>query len=482
MAILKGYNSKHRPVKKDSTTVNVNVYMAIHHIEKIDEYEQTMTVHGNLWATWTDEYLVWSPKEWNDTYKVAIDTWKIWQPALALYNSAKGNSWHIYMHGMPAMECPIVLADWVYDLSKVNLSDPAGEKEYNKPTIKLSYDPAERDIGADGSTSEPPTTKKHVSGWEVTESWRKHCYWGPSGCTPEMPDGQPEWYWSLLEFGVKMKRHQPYFAVTILLPTLVTCYLTLMTFFLDTHSIILGLLIFNLCLQGLFGWQMIRDLPPGSGGVPKIVVLYSINMLATLFLFLLISIFEFLLVLLPDDYDFGFDLREIAKKCQLPAIFTKRGISFDPQQIFNPMSPTYTEDPKEFNSPLASIPFTSSALQMDNRAEEEQQRNHVGDDDGQQLISTSESSSSLIPLETALQIEEGQSSVASTSSDERDSPISKPTTSQGPTSSSSTPFGASAQEYEPLTPLGEQLFTFRRLLLIVYGLIYLVFIPYTFIF
>lgn len=46
----------------------------------------------------------------------------------------------------------------------MNLSDPAGEKEYNKPTIKLSYDPAERDIGADGSTSEPPTTKKHVSG------------------------------------------------------------------------------------------------------------------------------------------------------------------------------------------------------------------------------------------------------------------------------------------------------------------------------
>ena len=35
MTILKGYNSKHRPVKKDSTTVNVNVYMAIHHIEKI---------------------------------------------------------------------------------------------------------------------------------------------------------------------------------------------------------------------------------------------------------------------------------------------------------------------------------------------------------------------------------------------------------------------------------------------------------------
>lgn len=55
------------------------------HIIK-DEREQTMLLHGLLWATWTDEYLQWDPSKYNNTKRIAIESWKIWQPALALYN------------------------------------------------------------------------------------------------------------------------------------------------------------------------------------------------------------------------------------------------------------------------------------------------------------------------------------------------------------------------------------------------------------
>ncbi|CAD6192329.1 unnamed protein product [Caenorhabditis auriculariae] len=165
--LFKNYDPKHRPVKQDSTTTQVAVYLSIGHIEKVDEYEQTMLVHGYLWATWTDEYLNWTPAENNNVTMLQIDSWQIWQPALALYNSARGNSWHLYMHGLPStvfssgkvwasgsfsffvtcqfdfsewpydtQSCPIVIADWVYDLSRVNLSDPSG-----KPAVRLSYDP-----------------------------------------------------------------------------------------------------------------------------------------------------------------------------------------------------------------------------------------------------------------------------------------------------------------------------------------------------
>lgn len=50
-------------------------------------------------------------------------------------------------------ECPIVIADWIYDLSKVNLSDAFGNTPWNKPAVKLNYDPL--------NNSSP---KKHVAG------------------------------------------------------------------------------------------------------------------------------------------------------------------------------------------------------------------------------------------------------------------------------------------------------------------------------
>ncbi|KHN83245.1 Acetylcholine receptor-like protein cup-4 [Toxocara canis] len=148
-----------------------------------DEHEQTMMLHGLLWATWIDEYMQWEPSKYNNTRRIAIESWKIWQPALSLYNSARGNGWYLHMGGLPAsvssdgkvwasgsfsfhvtcmfdftnypydeQECPIVVADWVYDLSKVNLSDPSGNTPWNKPAVKLSYDPL--------SNNEP---KKHVA-------------------------------------------------------------------------------------------------------------------------------------------------------------------------------------------------------------------------------------------------------------------------------------------------------------------------------
>ncbi|KAI1724028.1 neurotransmitter-gated ion-channel ligand binding domain-containing protein [Ditylenchus destructor] len=168
--LLKKYDRRHRPVKAESTTLMVQVFLMINHIEKVDEREQTMLLHGILWASWYDEYLQWNPAQYNNTAVISIDAYKIWQPTFALYNSARSNGWFVYMSGVPAtvsnngrvfsagtfsfyvtcefdfsaypydeQECPIVLADWMYDLSKVNLSDPVSTSV--KPSIRLSFDP-----------------------------------------------------------------------------------------------------------------------------------------------------------------------------------------------------------------------------------------------------------------------------------------------------------------------------------------------------
>ncbi|VIO99286.1 conserved hypothetical protein [Brugia malayi] len=328
-ALMKTYNRKHRPVKKDSTTMQIQIYLLIGHIEKVDEEEQTMLLHGLLWTSWTDEYLKWDPSKYNNTRRIAIESWKIWQPALSLYNSARGNSWYLHMGGLPAsvnndgkvwasgsfsfhvtclfdftnypydeQECPIVIADWVYDLSKVNLSDPSGNASLNKPAIKLSYDPLDN-----------TSMKRHVAGcWEVKDTWRRQCYWGPTGCRDESPDSQPEWFWSLIEFGVRIKRRVPYFALTVIVPTITTCFLTLMVFWIDTMSLAIATTVMNVLLQGLYSWEFIKNLPPGSGGVPKIVSFYGMNLSLTGITFMLHVIIAYLVYILPENLELPFQL------------------------------------------------------------------------------------------------------------------------------------------------------------------------------
>ncbi|VDN54757.1 unnamed protein product [Dracunculus medinensis] len=353
--LLKSYNRKHRPVKKESTTVQIQIYLLIGHIEKVDEREQTMLLHGLLWATWTDEYLQWDPSKYNNTKRIAIESWKIWQPALALYNSARGNSWYLHMEGLPAsvgndgkvwasgsfsfhvtclfdftdypydeQECPIVIADWIYDLSKVNLSDAFGNTPWNKPAVKLNYDPL--------NNSSP---KKHVAGWEVKDTWRRQCYWGPSGCKDEIPEGQPEWFWSLIEFGIRIKRQVPYFGTTIILPSLVTSALTLSIFWIDTFSLAIPMSVLNIVLQALFGWDLIKGLPPGNGRVPKIVSFYGFNLSLTAITFILHVMILYLENILPKNIELPFKITNITESLRQIRTFNIKGLSFDPQTLFS---------------------------------------------------------------------------------------------------------------------------------------------------
>lgn len=61
-----------------------------------------MLLHGIIWSSWIDEYLKWKPSDYNNTYMISLETYKIWQPAFALYNSARSNGWFIHMNGVPA--------------------------------------------------------------------------------------------------------------------------------------------------------------------------------------------------------------------------------------------------------------------------------------------------------------------------------------------------------------------------------------------
>ncbi|GMS79244.1 hypothetical protein PENTCL1PPCAC_1419, partial [Pristionchus entomophagus] len=374
-ALLKDYNRKHRPVKSDSTSLAVTILISITHIEKVNEDEQTAIIHGTMFASWKDEYLSWEPKDYNATTSIFLETWKIWQPALSLYNSARGNQWNLYMGGAPASvdskgvvmsqgsfsfyvtcqmdftawpndehRCPIVIADWVYDLSRVNLSDSINNVDMN-PYVNLHYDPYDS------------REKKHVAGWEIVTTTRKHCFWGKKWCQDEVviePGSMDkyEYYWSVLEFGVIIRRHAPYVIFTLVIPTILSSALTLFSFWIEHEYYPLMLLVFNSIFQGLYGWDLVRQLPAGNGTMPDMIEFYGFNLTLTLLSIVIHILIEVLPVSIPKQMEMPQKIREIATQLRSVQFFSSKGFSFDPAELYG----------EPLSGPESSAPATISTM------------------------------------------------------------------------------------------------------------------------
>ncbi|KAI1724030.1 CBR-LGC-26 protein [Ditylenchus destructor] len=169
--------------------------------------------------------------------------------------------------------------------------------------------------------------------WELLDSWQKHCYWGPNGCTDDMPIGPLDNYWSLLEFGVRIRRHAPYYGLSMVLPTIITGLITLLVFWVEDLPLAISLSVFNVILQCFSGWALVQQLPPGNGQVPKIAKLYAWNVLMTAATYIIHTVLYYLLYLLPEDADFPLraKLRELTTYLRSIHFFQVQGLSFDPQ-------------------------------------------------------------------------------------------------------------------------------------------------------
>ncbi|KAI6216132.1 Neur-chan-LBD domain-containing protein [Aphelenchoides besseyi] len=349
--ILRNYDRRHRPVKEESTTTNVNLLIIINHIETVDQNEQAMLVHGLLYAVWVDEYLQWDPKAYNNTYSLKIQAWKLWQPAISLYNAARTNSWHLYMGGKPntvtnkgivaatgvfsfyitcnfdfheypndKQECPIVLTDWIYDMSKVNLT--VGINGYMKSFIKLS-----------SSTS---TSKTHVGGWEYTNITEKICYYGIHGCESEYPESRLDNYWSIAEFRIHLQRHAPYFTATIRLPIILSVSLALLAFWIENLHSSVGMILSSILLECFVGYSLIKMLPPSTSTPPKIVYFYMLTFVVQVLVLTAHVLFVFIREVLPEDTEFPYQLTALTEKMRQWIPFRSNGIiwkSFDPQEF-----------------------------------------------------------------------------------------------------------------------------------------------------
>ncbi|KRX40759.1 Acetylcholine receptor-like protein cup-4 [Trichinella murrelli] len=305
-SLLETYNHHHRPVKDENQGLIVLFFAVIQHIEEVNEEHQTMTVHGFQYLLWNDEYLSWNPEQFNGVSRLLMHSWHIWKPDLILYNAAGQaddsirytfyqHSWvesngrveHFPMFRYKAsckfdftdypydvQSCPVILGSWNYNLKELDIR-PLDRK----PMLNLFWE----------------DEKVIVSGWKVIDVHMNVSFWNAMTDQERSqwpPEEEHALHFPLIYIWIKMERYAPHFTISVLLPALVTSFITVVTFCMASFNKAVVLLAFNLLLQTVLAEDMLFQLPSSSASIPRIVKYFAFNLTATVFAMMSLVVIE----------------------------------------------------------------------------------------------------------------------------------------------------------------------------------------------
>ena len=83
--VLQGYDKDTHPVLDHGDTVQVDLGMAIIHLD-LDELRSVMTVDAWMRLSWVDQYLTWDPEDFGGLTQVHFGADELWRPDIFLYN------------------------------------------------------------------------------------------------------------------------------------------------------------------------------------------------------------------------------------------------------------------------------------------------------------------------------------------------------------------------------------------------------------
>ena len=84
--LFQSYNKWVRPVAQFSSTLNLSYRASLYQLVDFDSKKETITTM--VWQTvcWYDEFLSWSPEEYDGVNKLRVPQEKVWTPDLLPYN------------------------------------------------------------------------------------------------------------------------------------------------------------------------------------------------------------------------------------------------------------------------------------------------------------------------------------------------------------------------------------------------------------
>jgi len=272
--LMDNYPDKYvHPVKNHSETVRVDLGMALIHLD-LDEHTSVLEVDGWMRLNWTDEYLSWSPSEYEGLTQIHFAQEEIWRPDIQLYNNAdSSNLQHfgstnflvdnngVVLWVPPAKYrafCKIDLRLWPHDTQTCKLKFGSWTSHgdqidlglfHGMPTVdKLNFYTANKEWQVENSRATRNTNK----------------YKG-------VPETYPD-----ITLTFELRRTSPSYRAAIILPCLITMMLVVSSFLLPPSAgekITLNCVCLLVCCLYLLYFQ--SSLPSMSDHIPLIVLFYS---------------------------------------------------------------------------------------------------------------------------------------------------------------------------------------------------------------
>uniref|UniRef100_A0A914WMC4 Uncharacterized protein n=1 Tax=Plectus sambesii TaxID=2011161 RepID=A0A914WMC4_9BILA len=164
-ALFAGYDKEVRPVKEQSTKINITVVTEIDTILSLNEQDEFIDLIIWTSLTWTDEFLRWNVSDFGNCTFIRTLASNVWQPDVVYLNALDNipivsddikyvsidhmgnvNVWHathsslrcemdITQFPFDTQACDIVVGLWSYESNTTLLT--LGEKRLNVPTVHM---------------------------------------------------------------------------------------------------------------------------------------------------------------------------------------------------------------------------------------------------------------------------------------------------------------------------------------------------------
>ncbi|XP_034463117.1 5-hydroxytryptamine receptor 3A [Hippoglossus hippoglossus] len=227
-----GYKKGVRPVKDWRTSTIVAIDLMVYSILNVDEKNQVLTTYVWYRQSWTDEFLVWNPEDFDEVKQVSLPTANVWVPDILINEFVDvGKSPDIpyvyvtheglvrnYKPIQVVTACTLNIYNFPFDVQKCSLTFQSWLHTIDDINITLMRSPEE--------LREDKSVFMNQGEWELLHILSNYKIFSVDN----------DDYYAEMKFHVVIRRRPLFYTVNLLLPSIFLMVMDIVGFYLPPDS------------------------------------------------------------------------------------------------------------------------------------------------------------------------------------------------------------------------------------------------------